>query len=300
MIDGTEHTYGALDFTDHATHHPDHFGDDSAAFAGHLADPLALVGADVVHGSPTVAEHDWFFQHGNTCVPASVTQVVAQFTGHPIPSEDQVLAEMTQLGIQGDLGPDGMPFSDAVRLLAGFGIPSHIEEHATINQLENYLDHGRSVIVAVNADPIWYQGHDDPSHQLGHAVLITAIDETTGMVTLSDTGTPDGNEEQVPLTVFEHAWDEHGGRMVVTDNPTPQHPGAVLMPMIVNGPTEPQPATTANPCGIHSYTVQHGDTLWDIAERVYGDGTKYPLIAAASGIADPDLITPGETLTIPQ
>jgi LysM repeat protein len=300
MTDGTEHTFGAPDFTHHTTHHLDHFGDDSAAFAGHLADPSALAAADIVHGSPAAAEHDWFFQHGNTCVPASVTQVIAQFTGHPIPSEDSVLAEMTQLGIQGDMGPDGMPFTDAVKLLAGFGISSHMEEHATIHQLENHLDHGRSVIVAVNADPIWNHGHDDPNNQMGHAVLITAIDETTGMVTLSDTGNPDGNEEQVPLSVFEHAWDEHGGRMVVTDNPTPQHPGVVLMPMTVNSPSDPQPAHTISPGGSHSYTVQRGDTLWDIAERVYGDGTKYPRIAAASGIKDPNMITPGETLTIPQ
>jgi LysM repeat protein len=137
--------------------------------------------------------------------------------------------------------------------------------------------------------------------------LITAIDETAGMVTLSDTGNPDGNEEQVPLSVFEHAWDEESGRMVVTDHPTPQHPGVVLMPMTVNSPSTPtptpadsRPAQTLSPGGAQSYTVQPGDTLWDIAERVYGDGTKYPVIAVASGITNADLIKPGEILTIPQ
>ena len=305
MTDGIEHTFGAPDFTHHPTYDLDHFGDDGA-LVGHL-DPADIAGADIMHGSPAAADPDWFVQHGNTCVPASVTQVVAQFTGHPIPSEDQVLAEMKQLGIQGDMTTQGMPFEDAVKLLGGFGIPSHMEEHATIGQLENYLDHGRSIIVSVNADPIWNQGHDDPNHQLGHAVLITAIDETTGTVTLSDTGNPDGNEEQVPLSVFEHAWDEHGGRMVVTDDPTPQHPGVVLMPMTVHGPitASPTPAhlpPIAHPAatGTHTYTVQAGDTLWDIAERVYGNGSEYARIAAASGITNPHLITPGETLTIPQ
>jgi nucleoid-associated protein YgaU len=48
-----------------------------------------------------------------------------------------------------------------------------------------------------------------------------------------------------------------------------------------------------------SYTVESGDTLWAIAERFYGDGSKYQLIADASGIANPDLIHPGEVLTIP-
>jgi nucleoid-associated protein YgaU len=31
-----------------------------------------------------------------------------------------------------------------------------------------------------------------------------------------------------------------------------------------------------------SYTVQDGDTLWGIAERVYGDGRQYPRICAAN------------------
>jgi nucleoid-associated protein YgaU len=48
-----------------------------------------------------------------------------------------------------------------------------------------------------------------------------------------------------------------------------------------------------------SYTVEPGDTLWAIAERFYGDGGKYQVIADASGITNPDLIHPGEVLTIP-
>ena len=36
-----------------------------------------------------------------------------------------------------------------------------------------------------------------------------------------------------------------------------------------------------------------------IAERFYGDGNRYPEIAAASGIANPDLINVGQVITIP-
>lgn len=54
---------------------------------------------------------------------------------------------------------------------------------------------------------------------------------------------------------------------------------------------EPEPART--------YTVESGDTLWAIAERFYGDGSKYQVIADASGIPNPDLIHPGQVLTIP-
>ena len=55
---------------------------------------------------------------------------------------------------------------------------------------------------------------------------------------------------------------------------------------------EPEPAA-------RTYTVESGDTLWAISERFYGDGSKYQAIADASGISNPDLIHPGQVLTIP-
>ncbi len=48
-----------------------------------------------------------------------------------------------------------------------------------------------------------------------------------------------------------------------------------------------------------TYTVVSGDTLWAISERFYGDGNQYQRIADASGISNPDLIYPGQVLTIP-
>jgi nucleoid-associated protein YgaU len=57
---------------------------------------------------------------------------------------------------------------------------------------------------------------------------------------------------------------------------------------------EPAPEPAAR-----TYTVVSGDSLWAIAERFYGDGSKYQVIADASGVTDPDLIQPGQVLTIP-
>jgi LysM repeat protein len=57
---------------------------------------------------------------------------------------------------------------------------------------------------------------------------------------------------------------------------------------------EPTPEPVAR-----TYTVESGDSLWAIAERFYGDGSKYQVIADASGIPNPDLIQPGQVLTIP-
>jgi len=61
----------------------------------------------------------------------------------------------------------------------------------------------------------------------------------------------------------------------------------------------PAPPPPAAPPAARTYTVVSGDTLWAISERFYGDGSKYQVIADASGIANPDLIYPGQVLTIP-
>ena len=44
-----------------------------------------------------------------------------------------------------------------------------------------------------------------------------------------------------------------------------------------------------------------GDTLWGIAKKFYGDGSQYTRIAAANSttVKNPNLIYPGQVLTIP-
>ncbi len=48
-----------------------------------------------------------------------------------------------------------------------------------------------------------------------------------------------------------------------------------------------------------TYTVQAGDTLFGIAEREYGDGTLYSVIAAQNQLADPNVIAVGQQLLVP-
>ena len=47
-----------------------------------------------------------------------------------------------------------------------------------------------------------------------------------------------------------------------------------------------------------TYTVKKGDTLWDIACRFFGDGTKWGSIAAKNGVADPRKLQIGKVLTL--
>lgn len=50
-----------------------------------------------------------------------------------------------------------------------------------------------------------------------------------------------------------------------------------------------------------THTVERGDTLWKIASKAYGDGSKYPVIFEANKpmLSDPDKIYPGQVLRIP-
>jgi nucleoid-associated protein YgaU len=73
----------------------------------------------------------------------------------------------------------------------------------------------------------------------------------------------------------------------------------------------PTPRQTAQPPasgpaedmgGVRSYTVVSGDTLWRIAERMYGNGSHYMKIYEANTglLNDPDQIFPGQKLVIPE
>lgn len=75
----------------------------------------------------------------------------------------------------------------------------------------------------------------------------------------------------------------------------------VAVEVVAEPEPEPAPAPAPEPevPAARTYTVQSGDTLWAIAEQFYGDGNRYPEIAGASGIDNPDLIQPGQLLTIP-
>lgn len=49
-----------------------------------------------------------------------------------------------------------------------------------------------------------------------------------------------------------------------------------------------------------TYTVERGDTLWDIAVRAYGDGFRWTEIASENDLANPHLIHAGNVFALPR
>lgn len=47
-----------------------------------------------------------------------------------------------------------------------------------------------------------------------------------------------------------------------------------------------------------TYTVQQGDSLWSIACRFYGDGTRWSVLAAQNNIGDPQMLQAGRVLAL--
>lgn len=56
---------------------------------------------------------------------------------------------------------------------------------------------------------------------------------------------------------------------------------------------------TSQPETAGSYTVVRGDSLWAICKKTYGDGSLAYKLATANGIKNPNLIYPGQVLTLP-
>jgi len=248
-----------------------HGGFDVAHTHADLAGEQALGSISAANeiGNPNEYEHYWFFQeHNGYCVPSSITQVIEAQSGHAMHGYDTVVQEAHNLGIP--VGADGMTLPQAKEILSHFDVPSHIETPASpqqaITDLANYLHEGRSVILSVNASPIWYGSdtYDNPGGQADHALVVTAINTQTGVVTLSDPGSPTGNEEQVPLSVFMDAWSASHDQMLVSDHAAGTEDGQVW------SATEHVAGTVDNgleKAGFVILPIALGVTLWNAAKK---------------------------------
>lgn len=89
---------------------------------------------------------------------------------------------------------------------------------------------------------------------------------------------------------------DFGTKICKISFPKTQKPVAKTPPPARSAPTSPAPKQQNK-----TYTVVRGDCLWNIAKKFYGNGSQYTKIYDANRdkIKNPNLIYPGQVLTIP-
>ena len=148
------------------------------------------------------------------CGPTSVAMILTEHTGEVVPY-DEVVERAVELGLleeNADGTFSGMWAQGMEELMESYGVEVDVE-YGDLPTLENYLEDGRDVIVAVDAGELWGT-HD--SDAADHYLVVTEIDEEAGIVTLNDPGQPDGASYEVPLDEFMDAWGDGGNEMIVT------------------------------------------------------------------------------------
>ena len=127
-----------------------------------------------------------------------------------------------------------------------------------------------------------------------------------GTGTISVSGTIDSEADRARALEVLNGID---GINTVNDNmavaaPTAAAPEPTPEPAPEAEAATPPPAesTSADDPDTRTYTVKSGDSLWKIAEEMYGNGSKYPAIFEANKdiMDDPDKIFPGQELKIPE
>lgn len=75
-------------------------------------------------------------------------------------------------------------------------------------------------------------------------------------------------------------------------------PSATTAPVIADGSDKGMESTDMMTAT--SYVVVKGDSLWKVAEKVYGDGARWMEIAKANSLVNPRVIHSGNNLVIPR
>jgi hypothetical protein len=163
----------------------------------------------------------WFEQAENgLCAPASIAQIVAEYSGAEFADERYFAWRAEQAGLlsQTDDGYSGMLMEQAMWLLEDAGVPATYVTSASFDMLDDYLQRGHGIILGVNSSDIW--GLEGP-RGLDHALVIREIDLGQGVAVLSDPGNPEGNGWTVPLEVLQNAWAEGDNTMIIAEQPAP-------------------------------------------------------------------------------
>jgi hypothetical protein len=106
-------------------------------------------------------------------------------------------------------------------LLSDYGVPAHVENGGSIDDLANNITDGHSVIIEVNAGTLWNDANSYGDGSANHAITVTGVvrDPATSEITgffVNDSGDGKG-EKFVDASTMQQMWADVGGQSVVTD-----------------------------------------------------------------------------------
>ncbi|MBP1135057.1 hypothetical protein JOE31_001289 [Arthrobacter sp. PvP023] len=174
----------------------------------------------VLIGDPIGDAEYWFEQAENGfCLPASIAQIVSEYTGMPFKDEMVFVDIANEIGAF-TVGHDGVPsmsIEKGVEVLNAAGVPAELR-FGDLDILAAELEAGHSVILAVDSGELW-TGEAAEDNTADHAVVVTGINTERGTVILSDPGRAGGNLAEVPIGLFLNSWADSQNAMIVCDEP---------------------------------------------------------------------------------
>ena len=176
-------------------------------------------------GEPMENADFWHQQSGqNSCAVVAQTSIFEAIRGVHI-SEEKA-CEISQEN--GWFDPDiGTRPSDVGKLLNKLGVPTEQKYDSHLEDIADALEKGDLVIVALDANEIWYPMRDADGTAIeqpngGHAVWVTGIDtqaDGSVKIILNDSGNPDGQMTAIDAVDFLNAWEDYSNFIVVADAP---------------------------------------------------------------------------------
>lgn len=172
-----------------------------------LAKPALIAAGDVVVGNLDAAKF-WAHQTDQDCVEQSARVMIGVLTGKA-PTAMAIDTFAQQAGVY--TPKEGSDGTMAAAIYAHYGVTANVFYQSTLAQVEGTLAAGGHVVAYVNGPTLWQSvgfttAKGTTFTDLDHALVIDQIDETTGIMTLTDTGVPNGATEQVTIATFEKAW----------------------------------------------------------------------------------------------
>lgn len=158
------------------------------------------------------------------CGLVSSQDVLNQF-GIPVTENDVVhhAAENNECQVvPGDAAQSGGTTADwQANVLSDYGVPAHVENNGSMDDLANNITDGHGVIIEVNAGVLWDDANSYGDGTANHAITVTGVvrdpstSEITGFI-VNDSGDGKG-EKFVDAATVKQMWVDTGGQSVVTD-----------------------------------------------------------------------------------